>query len=152
MRLSIGLCTRKYFCLFGRYINCYCYYNVNGSKVYSILTTTLSSIFRATGQGLVPYDLTRSANSPLVINGFAGNQLIISTASLTPGYVVPVKFTTSGALPTTLPQIYAGITYFIYVNSATNFTLYISSFDAKNNINPIQITNSGTSSNLVQQN
>lgn len=126
--------------------------SLTAPQVFNAINTVLGSIFRITGAGFKPLDLTRSANSPVAISTFSGNQLVLGSSALTPNLVLPVKFTTSSALPTTTPQIYAGITYFIFANSATNFTIYNTAYDAKFNLNPILITNAGVSSNLVVQN
>lgn len=126
--------------------------SLTAPQVFNAINTVLGPIFRITGAGFKPLDLTRSANSPVAISTFSGNQLVLGSSALTPNLVLPVKFTTSSALPTTTPQIYAGITYFIFANSATNFTIYNTAYDAKFNLNPILITNAGVSSNLVVQN
>lgn len=118
---------------------------LTANQIYNMSTTVLGPIFRLAGQGFAPMDLTLSANSPIGITGFTGNQLQVGSSYFTANIVYPVFFTTSGSLPTTTPQIQAGITYFIFTNSATNFTVYNSSYDAKFNINPIVVTNAGSS-------
>jgi hypothetical protein len=123
-------------------------------QVYNMSTTVLGAIFRVATLLVAPYDLTRSPNSPIAITGFGTNFLTMASASLTVGQVLPVKFTTSGSLPTTVPQIIAGVTYFINPLSATTFEVYANSYDAKfrNPFTRFTINSAGTSSNTVIQN
>jgi hypothetical protein len=100
-----------------------------------------------------PYQLVRSANAPDAITAFSNpNSTLTLNVAITANQVLPVTFTTSGALPTTLPQIYAGRTY--YINSLTTTTIQIFSdpVDAANLTNAYAITALGNNSNVVIQN
>ena len=119
----------------------------NAYVAFHITITVLGNIFRITGTGIQPMDLTRSSNSGISITSFTGpNYLVASSASLTVGQVLPVDFSNSGvgsALPTTDPQIIVGVTYFINAVSATMFSVYSSSYNAKFNIDPFTILDAG---------
>lgn len=95
-----------------------------------------------------PYQLTLSNDTPNLITGFTSNTLTVTTA-LPVGKIYPVQFTTSGALPTTSPQIYEQVTYYAKVVSANAITLYSSATDAADDIDPYVVTNAGTGTNNV---
>ena len=124
----------------------------NANQVYNISSTVLGSAFRSSTFGSKPFDLTRAANSANPISSVASNILTVSGTALPVGVVLPIQFTTSSALPTSVPQIVIGVTYFIYTLSATTFTVYENSIDAKFQRNAITISTAGTSSNIVVYN
>lgn len=100
-----------------------------------------------------PYQLQRSADAPNAITAFSGaNNTLTVTNPLTVGVVLPAQFTTTGSLPTTNPQIYAGRTYFINPITANTFQIFSTPSDAVNLTNPYTITNAGVNSNLVTLN
>src|SRR5690606_566834 len=80
------------------------------------------------------------------------------TTPITNGLVLPVRFTNpltnpGDALPTTVPQIKQGITYFVKNTSTTTVKVYSTAYDAKFDLNPYTITNIGTgTNNLIPQN
>lgn len=122
--------------------------------VYNLNYTTLTGRFRVSGEGFKPYDLTRYANSPLLITGYGGVYLQALAASFNVGQPLPVRFTTSGTLPTTSPQIKVGITYFVNGLSATTVSIYTTAYNAKFNIDPYDVSDAGTpgANNIVPQN
>lgn len=124
----------------------------NANQVHSLSSTVLGSTFRVATFLSKPYDLTRSPNNPNPIVSVASNIFTVSGGALIVGVVLPVQFTTSGTLPTTTPQVVLGVTYFAYTLSATTMQLYTSSINAKAQLNPILLTNAGTSSNIVTEN
>ncbi len=93
-------------------------------------------------------DLTRAASAGNVITGHTGNDLTLTTPA-TAGLVLPVRFTTSGAFPTTSPQIKAGITYFLYFDSTTTARIFSTAKDAKAGTNEYTITANGTGTNTA---
>jgi hypothetical protein len=120
----------------------------DAASVYNLSTTVLGAAFRVAGKLFKPFDLTRSANAGNVIVSVASNQWTMTNA-LTPGNVLPIRVTTSGALPTTTPQIKAGITYFAYVNSSHVITIYPTAKDAKFQTNGFILTDNGSGTNTV---
>lgn len=122
-------------------------------SVFNLSSTILDSAFRVAGQGFKPYDLTRSANSPLTISSVASNIFTMTTAGFLPDKVYPVTFTTTGTLPVTIPQIKTGIVYFIYTTSSSTCKVYSSSYNAKFDIDAYTLTNAGTgTNNIIVQN
>lgn len=124
--------------------------SLDSQNISTINSTTLASAFRVAGQGFKPYDLTRApAGSGIAITGTSANLFTAAAASFAANLVLPVRFTTTGALPTTVPQIKAGITYFIYTFSTTTCSVYASAYDAKFNLNVFTLTNAGTGTNNI---
>lgn len=125
---------------------------LNANQVYNISSTTLGAAFRVATFGTKPFDLTRSANSANPIASVASNVITVTGAALPVGVVLPIQFTTSGSLPTTVPQIVTGVTYFVFTESSTTVTLYATSSDAKFQTNPFTVSTAGASSNIVVYN
>lgn len=124
----------------------------DGDDCYNLDTTVLQNRFRVTVLGFKPKDLSRSASTPNVIVSTASDEFTLTTPA-TAGLILPVRFTTSGALPTTDPQIKAGVTYFAKWTSTTTVKIYYTSLDAKNDANAFTLTNAGTgTNNLIPQN
>ena len=120
-------------------------------QVYNLSSTVLGPAFQFTGPGIdfQPMTLTRTPDSGNVIASAAPNQFTVTTP-VTAGLVLPAQFTNSGgALPTTSPQIISGVTYFVNTTSTTTMTLFSSSFNAKNNIDPFEIIDNGSGTNTV---
>lgn len=122
------------------------------SEIQSIDSTTLDARFRVTTGNHKPKDLLRSANSANVINGFTASTLTLTTP-IVASQVVPLQFTTNGALPTTNPQIRLNKTYFYWSTSTTSVEIYSSAEEAKARVNAYVISSAGTgTNNLVTQN
>lgn len=117
--------------------------------VFNLSSTVIGAAFRVAGQGFKPYDLTRSATGSIIITGTSGNAFTFAPASLTPGLVLPITFATTGALPTTNPQIKVGVTYFIFNLTNATAAVYSTAFDAKFDLNRYEITNAGTGTNII---
>jgi hypothetical protein len=125
---------------------------LDAESVYNLTATTLGSLFRVTGEGFAPFDLARFPSTPNVISAASANVLTLTTPQGV-GSILPAQFTTTGAFPTSVPQIKAGITYFIKYLTTTTTMVYSSAYDAKFNLNPFIITNNGSGTNsLVPQN
>jgi hypothetical protein len=124
-------------------------------QVFNMSTTVLNSIFRVTGQGFKPFDLTRSANGPININAFTTLTYTIATGTFTT-LISPVNITVSGGtIMQTTPQITAGVTYFRVLVTSNTASLFLTSQAAKAFIvNPtdtsqvITIQNLGTGTNI----
>jgi hypothetical protein len=56
----------------------------------------------------------------------------------------PIKLSTTGALPTTTPQVAAGTVYWLRLASTTTGTLHPTALDAVNGTNVITVTNNGS--------
>jgi len=129
----------------------------DAKAVYNLSTTTLEAAFRMAGVGLTPtsnkpFDLKRSPSAANVIVSAASNQFTLTTP-ITSGLVLPVRFTTTGTLPVTVPQIKAGITYFVKNTSTSTVKVYSTAYDAKFDLNAYTITNAGTGvNNVIPQN
>lgn len=124
--------------------------SLTASQIYNMNTTTLGVLFRTCpGQGLPPADLSRTPNSNVTINGISTNFFTITTASFTQGQVLPVRFITSGTLPSTTPQIAAGVTYFIRTESTASASVYANATDAKFSRNAFTLNTIGTGSNNI---
>lgn len=103
---------------------------------------------------MAPMQLTRTPNAPTnitAINTPTANTFTFATA-LTANTIYPVMFATTGALPTTSPQIFSGRTYFIKTLTTTTAQIYSSSDDAYFGTDPYAITALGTTSTLIVQN
>jgi len=101
----------------------------------------------AWGRG-VPQQLSLAANAANAITGYsATNNTLTVTTSLTVGQIYPATFTTTSALPTTSPQIYANVTYYIAPVTATTIRIYTTSEDAATATNPYAISNAGSGTN-----
>lgn len=126
---------------------------LNAYQVYNLSTTTIGTIFRLAGIGFKPYDLIRKPNvTTYPITSFlAPGFIIMATGTFTPGQILPVKFSLSapGAMPTSTPQIVAGVTYFIFVGNATSVAVYATAKDAKFDTNRFVIADAGTNAVLT---
>lgn len=122
---------------------------LNDFQVYNISSTVLGAIFRVSGIGFAPYDLTRSNDSSVTITGSSGNAFTVASQPYSIGQVIPAVFTTNGTLPSTTPIITIGVTYFIKIISSTSFSVYSSAYNAKFNIDPFTINSTGSGTNQV---
>lgn len=118
--------------------------SLTDSNIGSINSTTLQNIFRITGNGFVPMDLTRELSTTHDIDSFSANILSVTPATFATGAVLPVYFkNTSGDFITTTPQIIPNVTYFAWGISSTTATIYLTAYDAKFQQNPITLTTVG---------
>lgn len=130
------------------------------SQVYNSITTTLGPLFRTTGQGYAPYDLTRTPNSGINISSNTTTTFTAASAAYTANRVYPVQFSVSGGtIMQTTPPISAGITYFAAATSTTTATLFATSLEAgqflqnradTTNAFTIQSLGTGTTQVIVQ--
>lgn len=98
-----------------------------------------------------PAQLVRSAAAANVITGVnTVTDEINITNPLTVGNVLPITFTTGGALPVSNPQIYVNTIYFALVTGANSIRVFATSKDAANNINFFDITGAGVGNVIVQ--
>jgi len=124
----------------------------DATSVYNLDYTILDDALVVTAEGFQPQELLRSPNAGNVITAASANTLTL-TSAITAGLVLPVRFTTSGALPTSSPQLKIGITYFVNNISTSQVMVFANSLDAANLTNPILITNNGSGTNtLIPQN
>jgi hypothetical protein len=102
------------------------------NQVFNLISTVLGPIFRVTGQGFKPYDLTRSANTPSTITAFTSEHFGCAGAPFTGSKVYPVRFSVvGGTIMQTTPQISAGVTYFVATQNTTDGVLFNTSQEAK---------------------
>ena len=101
-----------------------------------------------------PMQLFRTPNSPTTITAINTpvTNTFTFTAALIANTIYPVQFATTGALPTTSPQIFAGRTYFIKTLTTTTAQIYSTSDDAYFGTTPYTITALGNNSTLIVQN
>lgn len=119
---------------------------IAASEIRNIDNTVIDARFRTSTGIFRPKDLVRTPNAANVISGFTATTITLTTP-VTAGIVYPVQFTTSGALPTTTPQIRAGRTYFIYTTSTTTAEIYSSAPEAKAGTGKYAIASAGTGTN-----
>ena len=120
------------------------------TQVYNLITTVLGPIFRLTGQGFKPLDLTVSINTTSAIVSFTPYTF---TTSGTPwnlaGVVLPITFTISGGSGIqTTPPLSVGVTYFVATTSTTTGLLFATSEDAKDYLVTGNLTNAFVISSL----
>jgi hypothetical protein len=100
-----------------------------------------------------PQQLVRSADAAQNITAFDNpNSTLTANVGYNAGQILPVQFATTGALPTTQPQIYAGRDYFIKMVTGNTFQIFSSSTDAANDVNAYAITALGVNSTVIVQN
>ena len=120
-------------------------------EVQLIDDTTLENRFRITTGIYPPKDLLRTAQSANVINGFTSSTLTLTTA-ITNGLVIPIKFTTTGSLPVTTPQIHLNKTYFMRAVSTSAIRVFSTAQDAAANVDYYTISSAGVTSNVIPLN
>ncbi len=100
-----------------------------------------------------PQQLARSADAPQNITALNSvTNTLTAAVGYAAGLVLPVTFATTGALPTTQPQIFAGREYFIKMVTGTTFRIYTTPGDAKNGVNFYVLTALGANSTVTVQN
>lgn len=115
-------------------------------------TTVLENRLRATVGYISPKDLSRAPDSANVIMAF-GADTLMATNAITEGWILPARFTTTGTLPTSEPQLKLNRTYFIKVFAANTFAVYDNVDDARNDVRRYTFTTIGTgTNNLLVQN
>lgn len=116
-------------------------------------STILDRAFRVTVEGRLfkPHDLLRSASSANAVSSVASNEIVLTTP-VTAGLIVPVRFTTTTSLPTTVPQVKVNITYFARYTSTTTAAIYSTSKEALDQENQYTISAAGTGASVVPQN
>lgn len=125
---------------------------IGSNDIRLIDHTVLNNVFRVTTGMVAPQDVTRRPSAANVISAASADLLTLTTPVLT-GLIVPVRFSTSGTLPTTVPQVQQYRTYFAVYTSTTEAQIYNTAVDAKAGVNAFTITNNGTgTSNLIPQN
>lgn len=113
--------------------------------------TILQNRFRIAGPtyGVKPLDLRRTANAGVTINSVTGTDTFNLAAPILGSVVLPVRFTTTGTLPTTSPQIKIGITYFVKSVTTTTVKVYSTAENAKNDVDAYVLTNAGAGVNQL---
>ncbi len=97
-----------------------------------------------------PRLLSRANEAANVISGVTplANTIEVTT-TITANLLYPVQFTTSGALPTTTPQIYIDRTYFAAAIDTNSLQIFATPEDASLRHNAFTITSAGTGTNNV---
>lgn len=121
--------------------------------VQNIQTTQVQNRIVIANEAFNPRQLARSANAATPITAIsAPNNTFTFTAALTANTIYPVQFATTGTLPTTSPQIFAGRNYFIRTVTTTTAKIYSNTDDAYYQRNAYGITALGSNSTLIVQN
>lgn len=114
--------------------------------------TILDRYFRITAGVIQPQDLIRSNLAANPINAGAGiisNQFTL-TNPVTANIISAARFTTTGTLPSTSPQIRADKTYFIRTDgTGLLIKLYATAQDAAADVNAFTLNTVGTGTNNV---
>ncbi len=96
---------------------------------------------------------TTAATSQNISNTIASidsiNSYLVLTNNLAVGQTYAVTFATTSALPTTSPQIVAGVSYYIRAITTTSIRIYENLVDAINNDNYFSILSAGAGTNVV---
>ncbi len=122
---------------------------IGANLIRSIDHTILDDIFRVTTGNIAPQDITRAPDSPILITVIEPNGITFASSPYLTGQVLPLRFSTSGTLFATTPQILNNKTYFAYFTSATTIQIYGSATDAAFQRNPFLITGSGSGNQYV---
>jgi hypothetical protein len=114
--------------------------------------TILDRYFRIAAHRIQPKDLTRTSLAANPINAGAGivaNQFTL-TNPITGNIISAARFTTTGTLPVTTPQIITERTYFIRTDATgTLIKVYNTAAEASADTNAFTLTNVGTGVNNV---
>jgi len=121
---------------------------IPAAEIQSIDSTVLENRFRVCGGTIQPTDLIRTANASNTITGVSTTEITLTNA-LADGAILPVRFTTTGTVPTTSPQIRENRTYFLLMTSTTTAEIYSTSEDAKAGLNAYSISGAGTGVNAA---
>lgn len=78
--------------------------------------------------------------------------LLQNAVIFVPGVPTPFQFQDTGTLPSSFPQVEAGVFYWAVSDSEGAFTVYLSSDDAADGLNPIEFFSAGTDAYVVPQN
>ena len=102
------------------------------NQIFEMSTTVLGPLFRCTGVGFQPIDLSRTPNSGIVVVSFTSSTFTLTSAGFTENTIYPIKFSVSGGtIMQTNPQIAPGVTYFVYATSGDTALLFPTAQDAK---------------------
>ena len=130
-----------------------------GSLVQSLSFVQVQDRLITLNTNRVPTQLIRTASTANIIltvdavNNYIGVTVSQLVAPVAIGAIIPIKFTTAGTLPVTVPQIFVNITYYARIISALNIRVYYNPTDAAADINYFTITALGGGvSNVVLQN
>jgi hypothetical protein len=123
---------------------------IDSADIPLIDHTVLQNTVRICTGYVNPKQLSRSASASNTITGVdTSDDFITLTNTITDDIVLPVRFTTTGALPASTPQIKTGRTYFLHALSTTTASLHVSAKDAGNDENRIDLTGSGSGTNAA---
>lgn len=150
--LVIFVADKVYIYLEGTLQNTISSTGIAASEISLIDHTVLDNLFRITTGIYRPKQIVRSASTPDTITAFSSDTLTLNVGITPVGTIVPIKFATTGSLPTTSPQILETRIYFAKAITATTISIYPTSLDAYNNTNRFTISSGGTSSTVIPQN
>lgn len=93
-------------------------------------------------------DVDNGAGLPII--GFTDTTLEATLSDL-PLFATAIKFTTTGSLPTSLPQLQVDTYYWaVGTGTANDFSVYLTQEDAELGVNPVVFSNAGTSTLLFR--
>jgi hypothetical protein len=101
---------------------------------------------------------TAAAGSPVAITGFslktptAASTLKAVATNFSTTVPTAIKFTTSGTLPVSSPQVLTTQYYWAIGTTADDFEVYLKQEDALDSVDAIEFTSAGTTSNVVAWN
>jgi len=125
---------------------------IPAAAIASMDTTVITNRFRVCAQitNFAPHDLVRDDSAAVanLITGFTATTLTLTTP-LVISLIKPVRFSTTGTLPLTNPQIRTGVTYFAYTATTTTVEIYSNALDAKARTNKYAISSAGTLLNYI---
>ncbi len=89
------------------------------------------------------------AGSPTSISGYTSTTLKATSTNFSTTVPTPVRFSTSGSLPTSSPQLVTTQYYWVIGTDANDFMVYLNQDDALANEDAVTFTNAGTSSSVT---
>ncbi len=124
---------------------------LNATQIFNMITTTLGPIYRTTGIGFKPFDLTRSPNGAVNITSYTSTTIGVAGTPFTAGLIYPIQFSASPATDLFIsnPQVISDVTYFGNAETTSTLSLYPTATDAKFKTNPITGISVGAGTSTV---
>ena len=90
-----------------------------------------------------------NAASPIAISGYTSTTLKATSSNFSTTVPTAITFTTSGALPVSVPQIAVETYYWAIGTDANDFQVFLTQEDALASVDQVLFSNAGTSSDVV---
>ncbi len=90
-----------------------------------------------------------TASAPVAITGYTATTLQATASGFSTTQPTGIQFATTSVLPTSLPQIQVNEWYWAIGTDTNDFMVYLTQFDALNNLNPVTFSNFGNNSTVI---